>query len=117
MKVEDFLDLSKGGSLAKFALSTPKLKDVLMVKFERGTHKIFWKEEYLQKKYQRKNIKCNHRSEPLGVCTEKRDSIITQLYPHMRENRCRFWEKLYVNSNSPDLVTERDPSEDAVMED
>ena len=122
MKVEDFLDIPKGVSSAKFALSKPKLKNVLMVKFERGAHEIFWKEEYqqenfksaefLQKKYQRKNINFNRRSETRGVCTEKRDSIITKLCPHMRENRRQFWETSYVNSNSPDLVKERDPSED-----
>ena len=40
-KVEDFFDIPKGVSSAKFALSKPKLKDVLMVKFERGTQEIF----------------------------------------------------------------------------
>ena len=42
MKVEDFLDIPKGVSSERFALSKTKLKDALMVKFVRGTQVCKW---------------------------------------------------------------------------
>ena len=126
MEVGDFLDIPKGISSAKFAQLKPNLNEVFVIKFERGTRDMFWKEEYqqenfkraqfLQNKYQKENIEFASRVKPRGVRTDKKHNIIEKLCPHMKENRREFWEKLDEDENSPDLVKERDPSETAEVE-
>ena len=131
MEASDFLEVPKGVSSTKFAQSKPKLKDVLIVNFKKGTFgrnrrilrsQISCKRNIrisilmflLQKFCDLENINFCRRIEPRGVCTEKRDNIVQKLCPHMKENRREFWEKLHVDANSRDLVKEQDPSEDVV---
>ena len=97
--------------------------NVVAVRFEKGTHRMFWKESYQQnsfsqygvstEKYQESNVEFLQRSLPRGVCTAKRDEIISKLCQHMQPTRREFWKYLAVNPNSPDLVKERDVGEES----
>ena len=41
----------------------------------------------------------------------KKKSIIEKLFPHLDENRRRFWSEMPENNESKDLSTERDDAE------
>ena len=43
MNFDDFFDFPRGVSQGKYAEGKPKLEDVVVVKFERGSDKMFWK--------------------------------------------------------------------------
>ena len=63
MKCNDFFDFPKGVSQANYTREKPKLEQVQVIKFERGSIKMFWKEshkserfkslKFLQKRYER----------------------------------------------------------------
>ena len=124
MKFNDFYEYPKGVSQGAFASKKPKLENVQVVKFVRGSAKMFWKGNhsdfefesalFLQKKYE-KNIGKNlftQCKENRGVKTSKKENIIKVLCPHMKERSRQFWYDLHINESSPDLISERDASED-----
>ena len=88
MHVHDFIDIPHGVSAGKFAESKPKMKDIMIFKFKRGSKLIYWKDAYqqemfkvshfLQKKYQKKNVELTRRNEPCSMQTEKRDNIVNK---------------------------------------
>ena len=63
MKCNDLFDIPNGVSLANYTREKPKLEQVQVIKFERGSIKMFWKEshksesfkssKFLQKKCER----------------------------------------------------------------
>ena len=63
MSFNDFFEIPKGLSQAKYTCSKPKLEDVQVVKFVKGSTEMFWKTSYpeenfksskfLQKKYEK----------------------------------------------------------------
>ena len=80
---------------------------------ENHNEKEFKEAEFLQRKYQKNFGLFNHKNEPRGVATPKRNDIIKNLCPHMKEDRRVFWRNMFVNDQSVDLVEERDPNEDS----
>ena len=60
---DDFLEFPKGVSQAKYAQNKPRLEDVQVVKFVRGSNQMYWKNDhrdnnfkssrFLQKKYEK----------------------------------------------------------------
>ncbi len=124
MKCTDFYDYPKGLSQAKYAAKKPKLENCQVVKFSRGSPKMFWKVNHSDKKFnsslflQKKYVTDIGRNnfvqcvENRGVKSSKKENIIEVLCPHMKERSKSFWQNLFVNESSVDLVTERDPSEE-----
>ena len=122
MKYDDFFQIPRGVSTAKYAKNKPKLEVIQVVKFVRGSEKMFWKTShnqtdlqsalFLQKKYAKdigNDFQCNDRTR--GVYSEKKENIVKLLCPHMKIQRQTFWYELVINDTSVDLITERDPSE------
>lgn len=87
-----FFDFPRGVSNGKYAEAKPKLEDVFVVKFERGSDRVFGKtrhtEEHfkssqlLQKKLIR-NLGTNFPTtkQPRGVPTSKKEGIVQKLTP------------------------------------
>ena len=46
MSFDDFFEFPKGVSQAKYAQNKPKLEDVQVVKFVRGSNQIYWKNDH-----------------------------------------------------------------------
>ena len=83
MKCNDFFDFPKGVYQANYTRESPKLEQVQVIKFERGSIKMFWKEshksesfkssKFLQKKYERNIGKdFNRVMSPRGVKPDKK---------------------------------------------
>ena len=51
MHVHDFIDIPHGVSAGKFADSKPKMKDIMIFKFKRGSNLIYWKDSYQQEMF------------------------------------------------------------------
>ena len=122
MKCYKFFDFPKGVSQANYIHEKPKLEQVQVIKFERGSIKMFWKEshksesfkssKFLQKKYKRNIEKdFNRVMSPRGVKPDKKENIKV-LCPHMKERSRSFWHNLEVNDASVDLIDERDECQD-----
>ena len=123
MKCNDFFDFPKGVSQANCTREKPKLEQVQVIKFERGSIKMFWKEshkserfkslKFLQKRYERNIGKdFNRVMSPRGLKPDKKENIIKVLCLHMKERSRSFWHNLEVNDASADLIDERDECED-----
>ena len=119
MSFDDFFEFPKGVSQAKYAQNKPKLEDVQVVKFARGSNQIYWKNDhrdnnfkssrFLQKKYEKSIEKeFSRNTENRGVKPSKNENIIKVLCPHMKERSRPFWNALHVNDASVDLISERD---------
>ena len=119
MSFDDFFEFPKGVSQAKYAQNKPKLEDVQVVKFVRGSNQIYWKNDhrdnnfkssrFLQKKYEKSIEKeFSRNTENRGVKPSKKENIIKVLCPHMKERSRPFWNALHVNDASVDLISERD---------
>ena len=123
MKCNNFFDFPKGVSQANYTCEKVKLEQVQVIKFERGSIQMFWKEshelesfrssKFLQKKYER-NIGKDFNSvmSPRGVKPDKKENIIKVLCPHMKERSRSFWHNVKVNDPSVDFIGERDECED-----
>ena len=118
MSFDDFLELPKGVSQAKYEQNKPRLEDVQVVKFVRGSNQIYWKNDhrdnnfessrFLQKKYEKSiEKKLSRNTENRGVKPSKKENIKV-LCPHMKERSHPFWNALHVNDASVDLIPERD---------
>ena len=123
IKCNDFFDFPKGFSQANYTREKPKPEQVQVIKFERGSIKMFWNEShrsesfksptFLQKKYERNIGKdFNRVMSPLGVKPDKKENIIKVLCPHMKERSWSFWHNVKVNDPSVDFIGERDECED-----
>ena len=119
----DFFDFAKGVSQSNYTREKPKLEQVQVIKFERGSIKMFWKEShksesfkssnFLQKKYERNIGKdFNRVMPPRGVKSDKKENMMKVLCPLMKERSRSFWHNLEVNDASVDLIDERDKCED-----
>ena len=105
----------RGVSSARFAENKPKLNEIQVVKFMKGSKKIFWKNDFLgdynsayflQHKISKLIDNCEYFSayaEPRGVNQEKIDDILLKLCPFMDANRRKFWIQLNANSEVEDL--------------
>ena len=122
MEFKDFLDFPRGVSQGKYTQGKPKLEDIQVVLFKRGSDKIFWKSshsendfkdsQFLQKKYIKLLGKeFNPAEQPRGVPLAKKEDIISKLSPFLQPSRHAFWESLPVNEQSVGLSTERDEIE------
>ena len=49
MKCNNFFDFPKGVAQANYTCEKPKLEQVLVMKFERGSIKMFWKKSHKSK--------------------------------------------------------------------
>ena len=111
LKSSDFFYFPRGVSeKSKFTEGKPFLDDISIVKFQRGTSKMFWKtsfadlefksSEFLQKKMSAKCLKGLFELNPLyptgapGIESSRKNDIITKLIPLMPENRRSFWQNL-----------------------
>jgi len=121
MDFSDFFEIPKGLSQAKYTCNKPKLENVQLVKFFRGSVEMFWKTSYAEKEFKssrflqtkhEKNIgkDFERNKQNRGVKPEKKDNIIEALCPHMKERSRQFWHQLAINEASVDLITERDES-------
>ena len=101
MKCNDFFDFPKGVSQANYTREKPKLEQVQVIKFERGSIKMFWKEshkserfkslKFLQKRYERNIGKdFNRVMSPRGLKPDKKENIIKVLCLHMKERSRSF---------------------------
>ena len=123
MEHDDFLQLPRGVSQAKYASKKPKLQVMQVIRFERASNEMHWKEsnmdefrsaEFLQRKYVKSLGKEFCRvGKPRGVATEKKNNILPTLLPLLKMFRQAFWEDLPSNDGSVDLLTDRDTSEEA----
>ena len=95
MNFDGFFEFPKAVSQAKYAQNKPKLDDVQVVKFVRGSNEIYWKNDhhdnsfksskFLQKKYEKSiNNEFNRNTENRGVKPSKKENIIKVLCPHMK---------------------------------
>ena len=120
-----FFDFPKGVSQANYTCEKPKLEQVQVIKFERVSIEMFWKEsrklesfrssKFLQKKYQRNIGKdFNRVMSPCGVKPDKKEIIMKVLCLHMKERSRSFWHNLEVNDASVDLTDERDECENCL---
>ena len=123
MKCNNFFDFPKGVSQANYTREKAKLEQVQVIKFERGSIQMFWKEshesesfrssKFLQKKYERNIGKdFNRVMSSQGVKPDKKENIMKVLCPHMKERSRSFWHNLKVNNASVNLIDERDECED-----
>ena len=123
MKYYHFFDFPKGVSQANYIREKPKLEQVVQViKFERGSIKMFWKESHKSEKFKSSTFfqkRCernigkdfNRVMSPRGVKPDKKENIIKVLCPHMKERSKSFWHNLEVNDTFVDLIDERDECE------
>ena len=108
MKSNDFTSYENKMSSAKFA-NHPLLEDVTVVRFEKYSTKMFWKSrieavefklgEFLLKKIIAVIASGKQRSFPSkevnkGMIQKRKDGIIKNLCPLMKENRKIFWQSL-----------------------
>ena len=123
MSFNDFFEIPKGLSQSKYTCNGPKLENVQVVKFVRGSVEMFWKTNYAEENFkssrflQRKYLKIigkelERNKENRGVKPAKKDKIIEVISPHMKERSRHFWYQLDVNKASVDLINERDKVED-----
>ena len=117
-EIQRFFDFPKGLSQANYTSEKPKLEQVQVIKFERGSIKLFWKESHklesfksskiLKKNYERNIGKdFNRVMSPRGVKPDKKENIIKVLFPHMKKRSRSFWHNLEINDASVDLTDER----------
>ena len=108
MSFNDLFEISKGLIQAKYTCSNPKLEDVQVVNFVRGSAQMFRKTSYaeenvksfrfLQRKYKKSIMKNFERNkENRGVKSAKKDKIIEVLCAHMKETSRHFRHQLDVN--------------------
>ena len=102
LNYKDFLTIPRGVSQDDFAKKKPKLEDVRIVKFTRGSYEMFWKTGYSQvfnsaQFLQRKILKSLQSFEsfpskqtPRGANTAKISKIVEKLCPHMDLMKRKF---------------------------
>ena len=122
MDLEDFLNVPRGVSQGKYTQGKPKLENVHVISFKRGSDKMFWKcnhseEDFKDSKFlQLKLVKALGKefepaTKPRGIAPEKKKDIVTKLTPFLQPTRRVFWEKMPVDEESVDLLTDRDENE------
>ena len=94
MEHADFLQIPRGAFQAKYASKKPKLEVIQVVRFERGSNEMRWKEsnvdefqsaEFLQRKYVKSLGKDFCRvKKPRGVATERKSNILLTLLPLLK---------------------------------
>ena len=111
MDSNEFIDYPRGVSQGSFAKEKPKLDNVYIANFQKGSSKIYWKEdfdstvfkssEFLQKKLAAKiqSKTCNFDNPP-GIHISKKDDIVKKLCPLMPGNRHSFWNTISTNESS-----------------
>jgi len=117
MAYKDFVLWENGMSSAKFT-NKPTLSNVHEVLFRRGSIKMFWKlnmddEVYEEGEFLKKKTAQMHTSQrlcyatrmtPRGICSKKKEDLLTKLCPFMPTNRRLFWNSLAVDDDSADLI-------------
>ena len=102
MSSNDFLSVNKNASEGNFASNKPKVENVQVVCFNRGSTKLYWKESFSEKEFhstdwlQKKAEKQNSMPFPCvvgqrGINTLKKDNIVKTLLPHLEENIRKYW--------------------------
>ena len=106
----DFIEYPKGVSSGNDASNKPKMENIRIVQFRKGSDKMFWKESlegknflsqaFLLKKVSREIVKGNidffqRKTKPRGLTTSKKADIISKMCPLMTnpENRA-YWASL-----------------------
>ena len=111
LKFDQFYDVEKKISTAKFAEDKPLLKDVQVVQFQRNSTKMFWKQSYddvefksalfLKKKAEKAvGLPFPPVANARGINTVKKQNILDTLKIHLDENRRAFWENMPTNDTS-----------------
>ena len=110
----NFFEIPRGLSGSKRTRNKPKLDNVCVVRFVRGSTHIFWKEsmgagkskssEFLLKKISDKILSgllfpAMYPNGFRGVPVNRKDDILTKLCPLMPENRRQFWKNLKTNND------------------
>ena len=104
MNCFDFKKYDSKLSQAKDTLY-PYMEDIVVVRFVKGSYKMFWKESMMEKDFrsgkflQKKFVDAKvdpfpHHPSPKGFPITKKVEIIKKLCPLMVESRKLFWEEL-----------------------
>lgn len=132
----DFLDLQPHSSARRLERERPKLSELSVIEFRRGSKVLYvkrkFKDDFMEFDYLRKNTKRSgvdlESVPPLyqrarGVCKTKKDELMKGIVPIIRtvdngrhERRARFYERLPTSDNVADLATSDDEDRDGADE-
>ena len=120
MRSHDFHDYRKYLSSGKDT-HYPKLNDIVVAQFRRGSTKLFWKTshtevdyksgEFLQKKFRKRvwvGVNDPKKSGARGVQTSKKMTILKNIGPLIPACCLEFWRDLPENEKSADLTANYD---------
>ena len=115
MDSNDIIDYPRGVSQGSFAKEKPKLDNVYISNFQKGSSKIYWQEdfdstvfqssEFLQKRLAAKiqseagNFDKKYPLGPPGIQISKKDDIVKKLCPLLPRNRHSFWNTIFTNES------------------
>ena len=115
MKYDDFLRIPHGVSQASYARAKPKLENVRVSYFQRGSYMLHWRTKHDQIKRHKADFLMRNvgkmmqvgndfvsRKAPRGVNTAKVENIIKVLCPHMELVKRKFWLELPKKGDLPD---------------
>ena len=103
---------------------TPKLKELKVIRFQKGSNQLFFKKAFIEKEFQQceflnsKLVKDTaddflpeSRLKPRGINQEKKKEICKVLVPFMPAGQAKFWLDMPTTASNPDLSKERDAAE------
>jgi hypothetical protein len=128
LKFDQFREWDNGVSNAAYTAGKPRLADVQVVRFQKGSTDMYFKTnmdnaEYMSCSFLKRKCALNaangklpqSRQRPRGVPAEKLEDIIKKLCPLMPENRRAFWQSYPINNSSLDMIHNYDDAaEDSV---
>ena len=110
MDLNDIIDYPRGVSQGSFAKEKQTLDNVYIANFQKGSSKIYWKEDFdstifKSSKFLQKKLAANIRSKtcnfdkkyplgPPGIRISKKDDIVKKQCPLMPRNRHSFWHTI-----------------------
>ena len=128
-RYNEFYMIPRGVSSGTFANGKPRMADIQVVKFVKGSKHIFWKKSFddvfmsaafLQHKISRLIDRCDYfefYDEPRGLLPAKIDDIVSKLCPFMEPNRREFWMNMKANTDVEDLSVVRGFNDNELQDD
>ena len=115
MDSNDIIDYPRVVSQGSFVKEKPKLDNVYIANFQKGSSKIYWQEDFdstvfKSSEFLQKNLAAKIQSEtcnfdkkyplgPPGIQISKKDDIVKKLCPLMPRNRHSFWNTIFTNES------------------
>uniref|UniRef100_A0A1Y1LR10 Uncharacterized protein n=1 Tax=Photinus pyralis TaxID=7054 RepID=A0A1Y1LR10_PHOPY len=113
LRAEDFKEFENGCMSRKKGSLMPKLNDLKVAQFRKGSKKLFYKYEledenfsdttFLHPKFKLKLPRASLGAFPRGLKSEKKDAIMKTLVPHMGVRKQIFWNNLLSSQDLQDL--------------